>query len=67
MYTFSSTKKIREVIENIGQAGDTMTFNIVNTLKPYGYSDSVAFFRAVFELNNTESTIFIGGMDSLWF
>ena len=54
-------------IENIGQAGDTMTFNIINTLKPYGYSDSVAFFRAVFELNNTESTIFIGGMDSLWF
>ena len=54
-------------IENIGHAQDTSTFNIINTLKPYGYSDSSAYYRASFTINNAESTILIGGLDSLWF
>jgi len=55
-------------IENIGSAHDTATFNIINTLKPYGYSDSSAYYRAFFTLDNAGSTILlIGGLDSLWF
>jgi len=54
-------------IENIGHARDTATFNIINTLKPYGYSDSSAYYRAFFTINNAGSTILIGGLDSLWF
>ena len=54
-------------IENISHAQDTATFNIINTLKPYGYSDSSAYYRAFFTINNAGSTILIGGLDSLWF
>jgi hypothetical protein len=54
-------------IENIGQAGDTVTFNVINPLKPYGYGDSTVFFRDIFEFNNAESSVLIGGEDSLWF
>ena len=54
-------------IENIGPAADTITFRIVNTLKPYGYSDSSAYYRASFLLENSESTLIVGGGDSLWF
>jgi len=54
-------------IENIGPASDTITFSIINTLKPYGYSDSSAYYRASFPLENSELTLIIGGLDSLWF
>ena len=54
-------------IENIGPAADTITFSINNNLKPYGYSDSSAYYRASFPLEDSESTLIIGGLDSLWF
>tara|TARA_X000001036_G_scaffold265130_1_gene246312 strand:+ start:3321 stop:6092 length:2772 start_codon:yes stop_codon:yes gene_type:complete len=54
-------------IENIGPASDTITFNIINDLKPYGYNDPSAFHRYFFELNDSDSNILIGGLDSLWF
>jgi len=54
-------------IENIGSAKDTATFNIINNLKPFGFGDSSAFYRASFELSDLESPMLIGGLDSLWF
>ena len=54
-------------IENIESAQDTATFNIINNLKPFGFGDSSAFYRASFELSDLESPMLIGGLDSLWF
>ena len=54
-------------IENISSASDTITFNVINDLKPYGYNDTNAFHRYFFELNDSGSNILIGGLDSLWF
>ena len=53
-------------IENIGVAGDTVTFNVVNDLKPFGFSDSSAFHRVLFQSSDL-ADILIGGLDSLWF
>ena len=53
-------------LENISVAGDTVTFNVVNNLKPFGFSDSSAFHRILFQSNGL-SDILIGGLDSLWF
>ena len=53
-------------IENIGRAGDTVTFNVLNDLKPFGFSDSSAFHRVLFQPSGL-ADILIGGLDSLWF
>ena len=53
--------------ENIGSAEDTISFNIYNSLKPYGFRDARAAHRLGFKPDASENNILVGGDDSLWF
>ena len=70
--TYPSTKSNEGLtthlsIENISQAQDTMTFDVINTYNPYGFSDTAAFLRMVSDFNSLDSVIFFGGKDSIWY
>ncbi len=69
--TYPSTKSNEGLIthlsiDNISQAQDTMTFNVINTYKPYGFSDTTAFLRMVSDFNDLDSVLYFGGKDSIW-
>lgn len=53
--------------ENIGSAEDTISFNIYNYLKPYGFRDTSCFYRLGIRPEGFENNIIVGGSDSLWF
>ena len=53
--------------ENISSALDTMSLNVYNDIKPYGFHDSTAFYRFGIKPDNYDNVIIIGGADSLWF
>ena len=53
--------------ENIGSAEDTISFNIYNYLKPYGFRDTSSFYRLGVRPEGFENNIIVGGSDSLWF
>ena len=53
--------------ENIGSAEDTISFNIYNYLKPYGFRDTSSFYRLGIRPEGFENNIIVGGSDSLWF
>ena len=53
--------------ENISSALDTMSLNVYNDIKPYGYHDSTAFYRFSAKPDSYDKTIIVGGNDSLWF
>mgnify|MGYP007000334989 CR=1 len=53
--------------ENISSALDTMSLNVYNDIKPYGYHDSTAFYMFSARPDNYKNAIIIGGTDSLWF
>ena len=53
--------------ENISSAEDTISFNIYNYLKPYGFRDTSSFYRLGIRPEGFENNIIVGGSDSLWF
>ena len=53
-------------ISEISGPGDTMTFEVMNTLIMAGFPDTSAFIRTVFDLDNDGMNEIVGGKDSLW-